>query len=348
MALFIEPFNDSIFGVADLTDWVDERKYVSRALSLLVPFEERGVMTDEVLIEHRQRTLNLLPFVARGGPPTRRGTDKRTMRGLRIPAHKAARRIDADTLLKVRAPGELRKWGYRELVNEALADMMDELQNTKEVHISNLLQGFSADPVTGTVLYDYFDEAGITQEPEIDFDLDNASPAAGALTQAINTMLRTMRDNAEDIDVSNVVGLCSGGFWDLLVTHPEVTSSYAVTANEPGTEFLRERMAEGAFRWRGVTWIQNSRSLGGTALVPTDKVLLFPITDGLYKRRYAPADFFIEGVTDQEVLGREFYVPPITIDPMHPSAPEYVEVELRSFPLNYIVRSAVLMIGRKT
>jgi hypothetical protein len=346
MGLFSEVNNDPLFGVTELTNWVDKRKYVPRFLSQLIPFEEKGIMTSDLLIEERQQTLNLLPFVARGGNPTRRDRDARTMRKLTIPAHKAERLVLADELLSVRAPGELRKWGYREIINDYLATMLDEMQATKEVHIANLLQGLVKDPVSGATYINYFTEYGVSQEAEIDFDLDNATPAQGALTLKINTMRRTMRDNAEDLDTSGVIGLCSAGFWDLLVVHKEVTESYKFDAQ---SDFLRQQISEGSFKWRGVTWIEYSRSAAGTALVPADKVLLFPISSAteLYKRRFAPPDFFSEDLSN-EVVGRELYVPPLTVDPMHPNAPEWVKVELRSFPLNYIVRPKVLMIGRKT
>jgi hypothetical protein len=345
MSIFSD-FNDPLFSVTDLTDYIDQRKYVSRMLTQLLQVEARGVITDTIMIEARQRTLNVLPFVARGGDPTRREVDKRTARSLTIPAIKAARRIPADMLLKVRAPGELRKWGYRELVNEALTDMLDELQNTKEVLLSYLLKGKFTDADTGTEHYDYFTEEGISQEAEIDFDLDNLSPAQGALTQVVNVMKQTMRDNAEDIDVSRVIGLCSDGFWNLLVSHKEVIGTYAVDVGA-GSERLNRDVSEGAFTWRGVTWISCGRTVSGKLLVPADKVLLFPATPGLFQCRYAPPDFFVEDLSN-EVMGREMYVPPITIDPMHPNAPEWAEIELRSFPIYYPRRASVLMRGKKT
>ena len=345
MGLFSE-FADPLFGVVDLTDYIEKRKYVSRFLSQLLAIEARGVMVDEVMIETRQRTLNLLPFVARGGEPTRRDADKRGARSLKIPAHKAERRIWADSLLKVRAPGEMRKWAYRELVNEALTDMQDELQNTKEVHLSNLVQGYFKDPVSGATSYDYFAEEGITQEAEIDFDLDNASPAQGALTLKVNAMKQKMRDNAEDIDVSRVIGLCSDGFWNLLQVHKEVIGTYAVDVGA-GSERLNRDVSEGMFTWRGVTWISFGRTVSGKLLVPADKALFFPAAPGLFQARYAPPDFFVDDLSN-EVVGREVYVPPITIDPMHPQSPEWVSVELRSFPIYYPRRASVLMLGKKT
>ena len=346
MGLFTDPLADPLFGVSELTDWIDKRKFVPRFLSQLIPFEEKGITTADFLIEERQQTLNLLPFVPRGGAPTRRDKDPRTMRKLTIPGHKAERNISADELLNVRAPMELRKWGYREILNDYLATMFDEFQATKEVQVANLLQGVVKDPVSGAVWINYFTEYGVTQEPEIDFNLDAAVPTQGEVTLKINTMKRTMRDNAEDLDVSNVVGLCSAGFWDLLVVHKEVTDSYKFDAQ---AEFLRQEMAGGSFKWRGVTWIEYSRSAAGTLLVPADKVLLFPVSSApdLFKRRFAPPDFFSEDLSN-EVIGRELYVPPLTIDPMHPAAPEWVKIELRSFPLNFIPRPKVLMIGRKT
>lgn len=345
MSLFSD-FNDPLFGVTELTDFIDKRKYVSRFLTQLLSIESKGIMFDEVAIESRNRTLGVLPFVARGGPATRREADKREMRGLKIPAHKAARRIYADTLLKVRAPGELRKWAYQELVNEALGDMLDELQNTKEVHLSNLVQGIFADPVSGTVKYDYFDEEGITQEDEVDFDLDNASPAQGALTLKVNTLKQTMRDNAEDIDVSRVIALCSDGFWNLLTVHKEVIGTYAIDVGA-GSERLNRDVSEGVLDWRGVRWISFGRTVSGKKLVPNDKALFFPAAPGLFQARYAPPDFFVDGLSN-EVMGREMYVPPLTIDPMHPNAPEWVEIELRSFPIYYPRRASVLMLGKKT
>src|SRR5262245_17280382 len=101
MALFSEFNNDPLFGVVELTDWIDKRKFVPRFLSQLIPFEEKGISTVDFLIEERQQTLNLLPFVPRGGVPTRRDRDLRSMRKLSIPGHKVERNISADELLQV-------------------------------------------------------------------------------------------------------------------------------------------------------------------------------------------------------------------------------------------------------
>jgi hypothetical protein len=241
-------------------------------------------MTDTIMIEARQRTLNLLPFVPRGG--TRRGGGRQAdgMLGFKIPAIKAARRIMADELLKVRAPGELRKYGYRELVNEALTDMLDELQYTKEVLLSYLLQGSFKDAVSGASYYDYFSEEGISQEAEIDFDLDNATPTARRVDR------EDQRDEADDARQRGrprrverhrpLLGRLLGPAPD----RPQGShrTRRGTTSAPSQTEFVTNRdVSDGSFTVarRHLDRVQPHRQRASSR-APADKVLLFPARRG--------------------------------------------------------------------
>jgi hypothetical protein len=59
------------------------------------------------------------------------------------------------------------------------------------------VQGIVLDANGSTVIRNWHTEFGISQATEIDFDLDNASPASGAVRKKCNDVMRAMKRAAE-------------------------------------------------------------------------------------------------------------------------------------------------------
>ena len=64
---------------------------------------------------------------------------------------------------------------------------------TFEFHLFNGIQGVVKDPRDGVTVIDYHAEFGITPAAEVDFDLDNATPASGALRKRCQASSRASR-----------------------------------------------------------------------------------------------------------------------------------------------------------
>jgi hypothetical protein len=147
----------------------------------------------------------------------------------------------------------------------------------------------------GTTLYDLFEEFGVTQENEIDFDLDNANPASGALRKACATAVRKIANNLGGSIVGPIFAECGDNFFGNLLAHPEVVESYKGT---PMATVLRDGYVMpngtvyGAFEFGGIVWENYRGAIGATTFVNTDKCHIFPTgVPGLWRTVYAPADY---------------------------------------------------------
>lgn len=61
--------------------------------------------------------------------------------------------------------------------------LRNDAEATFEFHLFNGIQGVVKAPKDGATVINYYTEFGITPAAEVDFDLDNQSPASGALRQ---------------------------------------------------------------------------------------------------------------------------------------------------------------------
>ncbi|MGA0827789.1 MAG: major capsid protein, partial [Gemmobacter sp.] len=78
----------------------------------------------------------------------------------------------------------------------------------------------------------YFTEFGITPATEVDFDLDNASPASGALRKRCQALIESVEDSLGGLAAGQVQlrAECGSAFFADLVAHKEVRETYLNTA----------------------------------------------------------------------------------------------------------------------
>jgi hypothetical protein len=202
------------------------------------------------------------------------------------------------------------------------------------------VQGIVLD-ATGSTIYNWFTEFGISQPAEIDFDLDNASPAAGALRTLCNGVVRTMARAAKGAfnTQSRVMAMCGDAFWDNLTTHKEVDQTYL---NWAAAEDLRKGTAFQTFRFGGIEWFNYRGSDDNTTIkVGTDKVAFFPAgAPGIFQRVLAPAETFDWVNTP----GKPAYVIPI----FDKDRNAWWRQEVYSYPLFLCSRPEVLLRGKRT
>ena len=226
------------------------------------------------------------------------------------PAYKTRNWPDYIAALKRR--GSLTIWFDPAMIRETAPTGKRGRQPTFEYHLFNGIQGLVKDPRDGATVVNYFTEFGITPEAEVDFDLDNATPASGAL-------------RAE----------CGSAFFADLVAHKEVRETYLNTA---AAADLRSRIAD-EVSFGGITF---RRYRGGAGFgVATDKAVFYPeAVDGLFEIYHAPADTF-ETVN---TLGQPLYARMIP----DRDRDEWVRLEIESNPLPICTRPQVLRSARRT
>jgi hypothetical protein len=146
------------------------------------------------------------------------------------------------------------------------------------------------------VIRNWFTEFGISQPAEVDFDLDNASPASGAVRTACNGIVRATIRASEGAWVegqSYAMGLCGDTFWDNLTSHSEVRQTYL---NQAAANELRNGVgtAFGMLQYGNITFV-NYRGTddNSTVAVDTNKCKFFPVNaPGAFIEAYSPAEFF--------------------------------------------------------
>lgn len=292
-------FEQDAFGVISLTDSVNAIPFTPGRAGQAIQWNERGVTTTTIMVESVNGTLQLLNPSARGGHGTTKAKDKRSARALIVPHYQYDDAINADEVQGVRAFGsETDLQSVMALVNQRLGDAVSMvLDPTLEYQRLGAVKGviLNAD---GSTLYDLFSEFGVTQETEVDFDLDNASPAAGVLLEKCSTVSRLIANNLGGRPYTGIHAFCGDTFFDQFRKHAEYRASFT---NTPDAARLRDgyiiengtgNKIYGAFEFGGIVWENYRGSNGSSPMVTATKAHIFPVgVPGLFRTVYAPADY---------------------------------------------------------
>lgn len=337
-------FNDNpAFGVIPLTDAINALKYVPGRIGQLGLFSGNGVATTSVAIEEKNGILTLVAPSPRGGPGQTIEKPKRNLRTLSIPHFEINDAIMAEEVQGVRA------WG-----SETAVEMVqDKITERDQIHV----QSFEATSeysrvgaIKGVITYadgselNLFAEFGVSQIAEINFDLDNANPAKGALRKKCAQTTRMLTDELGAMPYSSIHAQCGDNFFDSLLAHPEVINSYL---NTDMASVLRQGYVlpgggkiYGAFEFGGIVWENYRGAVGSTRFVDSDKCHLYPMgVPGLFKTVWAPADYN-ETVN---TIGKRFYQKQYEM-----LNGKGVHLDVQMNELNYCTRPRVLLKGKRT
>lgn len=340
----LDIFNQDAFKATELSAFVSKKPYIPSLLRTMGLFEVSPVRTTTIWVEFKDGKIALIPTSKRGAPVFQ--NDKQKRRAVPLETLRLAKgdRINASELQDIRAEGQA------EMLKEVQKEVslrMDQLTGDMDLTMENLMlgaiQGILVDADGSTVIYNLFTEFGVTQPTEIDFDLDNATPAEGALRIKCNEVIRGMQKAGQGAFMPNteIVGFCGDDFWDSLVTHPEVRETYK---NWLAAESLRNDVgaAYSEFKFGNIIWI-NYRGTddGSTVAIGNDKVKFFPRkARNVFKVAYAPAESF-DFVNKR---GQERYAMMV----LDKDRKEWADVEVKSYPLPYCTRPEMLYSGRRT
>lgn len=335
----LDVFKSSLFNTTTLTAAVNKMPFVPGRLGQMGIFEEVGVATTGVVIEEREGTLSLIPTTPRGAPNTQNKKDLRTGRTLTVPRLSLEDRINADAVQNVRMFGTNdQAMGVQMEVQQRQASMVLKMDATLEHLRIGAIKGIIYDSDGTTVLYNLFTEFGVTQAVEIDFDLDNATPAKGAVRKKCSQVIRAIEDVLGATPYSGIVAECSSQFMDDLTSHSECLAAYDRWNDG---QWLREQTARRTFFYAGILFEEYRGAVGNVKFIADDKAHFFPIgVPGLFKTAFAPGDF-VEAVN---TIGLPRYSK-IAPDQKYN---QYVDLLVQSNPLPFCTRPAVLIKARRT
>ncbi|MFH1557425.1 MAG: major capsid protein [Pseudomonadota bacterium] len=338
----MDVFKQDLFSATSLTAAVDKIGYVPGVLgSIPGLFQPVPVRTTSVFVEERGDGPLLINTSPRGAPPDPRQKEKRKGRSFDTVRLARNSKIQASELQNIRAFGsetELKQ------VQTEIARRQLLIRNDLELTLENMrlgaIQGLVTD-ADGSVLFDWATEFGQAIPVEIDFDLDNATPATGAVRKKCTAVVRSIMTNLMGMGGASVsiVGLCGDAFWDDLTGHPEVEKTFL---NTQAAADLRNGFGAPyqQFNYGNITWINYRGSDDGAVSIGTDKVKFFPVNAGIFQIAYAPAETFDFVNTP----GAQVYSW-IVLDKDRNA---WADVEVYSYPLPVCVAPSALHRGKRT
>ncbi len=336
-------FKDDAFSLTELTGFVNTKPHIPSMIRDMGLFTAKPIRTTTFWVELKNGKIALIPTSNRGEPIFQNEKQKRKAIPLTTVRLAKGDRVTASEIQDIRAEGEdaMLKEVMNE-VNDRLTQSMGDVDLTEENLMLGAVQGILVDADGATVIYNLFTTFGVSQPAEIDFDLDNAAPASGALKKKCTEVVRGMTRAGGDtiLPSTEIMALCGDAFWDDLISHPEVQGAYNNWVNAQSMSNTIGVFKP--FRWGEITWI-NYRGTddGSTVAIGTDKVKFFPRgARGLFEIAYAPGESF--SVVNTRGLPRYARTIPDTV------REEYVDVEVLSYPLPYCTRPEVLFRGKRT
>lgn len=336
------------FTLGSMTAAMREVSYVPSYISQLGLFQVEAIDTLSVAIEKADKeALVLVPSSPRGSPGSTRDHAKRSMRSLRVPHFQRDDAIYADEVQGIRAFGTERQVETLQgKIARKAATHSQDFALTEEYHRLNIIKGGNLLDSDGSVLYNYATEFGESLPAEIDFDLDNASPADGILRERCANIYEAMGETLDGLPFSGIRAICGGTFFKQLIKHPEVRDTYKGYAD---AAMLRAGFVNsgalsnssgllGTFEFGDITW---SWYRGGSNVsVDATKAHFVPVgVPGLFRTIYAPADYF-ETVN---TMGQRLYA-----HQYESANGKLRHLEFQSNALHYCTRPRVLMRARNT
>lgn len=336
----LDVFNGEGFTVVSLTDAINKLKFVPGRIGQLGLFSETSVSTTTVLIEEKNNVLTLVSPTPRGGPGTTVDHGKRAMRSLNVPHFEINDSVMAESVQNLRSFGsETQVETVMKMIASQTAVHSQSLEATQEYSRVGALKGIVT-YADGSTL-DLFNAFGVTQLPEIGFDLANTAAADGTLRKRCAGVLRTVANALDGVPFSGLYAVCGDNFFDDLIGHKEVRETFK---NQAEASELRQGyingngLSYGAFTFGGILWENYRGAVNGTSFVNTDKCHIAPMTQGLFRTVFAPADYNeTVNTMGQRLYARQY--------PMQNGKGHHLDVQMNA--LNYCTRPGALQQGRR-
>ncbi|MCX5691972.1 MAG: major capsid protein [Planctomycetota bacterium] len=282
-------FANPAFSMANLTAAINHVPNRYGRLEALNLFPAKPTRFRQILIEERNGVLNLLPTLPVGSPGTVGVRGKRKMRSFIVP------HIPHDDVVAPEEVQSIRAFGSEtelETVAGVLAQHLETMRNKHAITLEHLrmgaLKGVILD-ADGSVLYDLFDEFGITSK-STSFAL--ASDGTNVRQKCID-VLAHIEDNLRGEFITSVRCLCSPEFFEKLTGHTKVEKAYE---NFQQGVMLRDDVRAG-FTFGGITFEEyRGQATDGNGasrrFIAAGEAHAFPVgTVDTFATYFSPADF---------------------------------------------------------
>ncbi len=247
-------------------------------------FQEEGLVgTTIVKIGLENNKLTLVPNVPRGAPGQPKGLDRGKVKLLETTHLPQRSTVMADQLLGVWDPADPDGTNVAAVVNKLQAVHKRDIDYTIEYHRMGALQGKLLD-ADGSVILDFYDAFGV-QKVTIGMELNKADTKVRSKTVSIK---RAIEDKLGGVPYTGIHVLCSAGFFDALIDHPDVEEAYKRWQDGAA---LRSDLRKGFVFGDGI-FEELPGSTGGKLAIPDNEAIAFPLgVPDMFLTRFAPADY---------------------------------------------------------
>lgn len=339
MSIVTDVFNQNAFGVIEfheeVVERIDHKPQLLGSLSLFEPIYSRS---RTIAVADRDRTLSLIPTSENGAP-----LSELIPTGAKVRKFDTVRLAKGSTIYAIELAGvtalpfDLQTKEITQEVTDRTAAILDELELTWEHMRFGAVQGKVLD-ADGSVLVNWYEEWGIDEPAEINFELDK--PATD-VRKKIRDQKRTMQKAAKGVwtPATRIGALVGDSFFDALVNHTSIKETRIGTERAATLENIE---GYSSIELEGVTFINyQGTDDGSTIAVGTEKARFFPINArGAFKVGFAPASEFKPYLNQR---GREYYG---LILEDKTGRDEWDRVEIYSYPIFIATRPEMLLSGR--
>jgi hypothetical protein len=328
----MDVFKADGFSMESLLAAVENADYKPQFLGSLNLFRSNPVRTRVVSVESRDNELALIQTSKIGAPLAQLNDTKAAVRNFNTVRIAKQSKLLADEIQGIRAFGtesELKQ--VQTEVARRMNRLVSDVELTWEHMRLGAVQGIVLD-ADGSTLVDYFTEFGVSQPAAVNFDFSASDGIRDTIeSQIVRPMLRAAKGAATV--GTRIVGLAGDDFWDELVNHPEVRSTFI---NWEAAANLREGTAFGMFRYGGIDWVNYRGTDDGTSVaISANTAKFFLDAPDVFEVAWAPAEF-LPVVNQPGVPIRPMIVP----DPSGREA--FVDIEVYSYPLYLCKRPLTL------
>ncbi len=291
--LTLNPFLADAYSLANMTTAFNIYPNMYGAINDLGIFNDQGLQTKTAIVERRNNVLNLLPSIPFGAPPNVNTSGKRDVISFPIPHIPVVDTVLPSDVNGIRAFGS---GNVLEMIDDRIALKLGEMSRKHDITLEYLrigaLKGQVIDGDSVTVLANLFTAFNVTQKViNTQFSLTTLSTMAAA-----QNISRYFEDNLKGETMTEIVCLCSGGFWDAFTGHPNVILAYQYFMSQ--SMILRDDLRKKGFVYQGVRFVEyrGHASLPSGVDVPfiaANEAIAFPIgtSPTMYVNYYAPAEF---------------------------------------------------------
>ena len=296
MDTIMDIFSDDAFSFVSLTESVNRIPFVPGQAGLAVNWDLKGVSTLSVAIELRNRKLQMLQPLPRGGPGQSFDKNRDKILDIRIPHYQVDDAVSADEVQGRRAFGSanVTVGSVLDYLNERAMETVNLRFNpTMEYQRIGALQGIVLN-WDGSVLINLYDAFGVTQPSAISLHLSD-SPGVGNTRQAGAQIKRAIANALGGIPFTGVTALVGPTFFDALIKSDEARKTFL---NQQEARDLRGGYAFSTFdfgdvhyeEYRGMAEDANGDV---TPFIPDDGGIAFPtgVAANIYRTVFAPADY---------------------------------------------------------